>query len=584
MQWQHTPYTIPLVITASICVGLAVYIYRSRPAHGRTSFIAILSATAWWTIANTLELAAVEVNDKLFWTQCSYIGITALPGLWLIFALRYTGKSPFHIAWLAVEPVITVVLVWTNAFHNLIYTNVYLEHAGTFVGISVRHGPFFWVHALYSYVLLLWGLILLVRVVIRSPRIYKGQAITVLAGLLMPWAANAVYLAGWSPFPYLDLTPFAFSITGVSVFWGLLRFHLMDVLPVAHDRGIEEMQDGVIVLDDDNLLADINPAARQIVPKFDPGMLGKPAQEAFPGLLNHALESSQATVEVEIARESTNKVYEIRSSSLYDNQDRLTSRVLLLHEVTTFKAATEAAQAASQAKSDFLANMSHEIRTPLNAIIGFTELLEAQTFGELNDKQDRYVKNVLNSSRHLLDLINDILDFSRIEAGKLLLEEEPFLLRDILHNAMVGFEVPAREKGLALTHTIATDVPDVLVGDSGRLVQVLINLLGNAIKFTDAGSVSLTVSQKEQTDEDTTLQFEVHDTGMGISSDKQNIIFDAFSQVDTSTTREFGGTGLGLAISSQIVDMMNGKIWVQSEAQKGSRFYFTAQFKLKPSL
>ena len=223
--------------------------------------------------------------------------------------------------------------------------------------------------------------------------------------------------------------------------------------------------------------------------------------------------------------------------------------------------------------------MSHEIRTPLNAIIGFSEVLEDQTFGELNEKQDRYVQNVLNSSRHLLDLINDILDFSRIEAGKLQLDEEIFILHDTVQNALIGFEMRAQEKGLDLTHSIAENLPNMLIGDSGRLVQVLINLLGNAIKFTASGSVSLTVSQRAQTDLETVLYFEVADTGVGIPKEKQHTIFEAFSQADTSTNRQFGGTGLGLAISSQIVEMMNGHIWVESEVGKGSQFFFTATFK-----
>lgn len=168
-------------------------LYLSQSPDTRSHVIyCYLAATGWWTITNALELVFVDIDYKLFSTQASYFAITALPALWLVFALRYTGKSPFHIGWLFVEPAITVILVWTNTFHHLFYTDVYLEYAETFVGLTVQYGAFFWVHALYSYTLLLWGLVLLARVVFRSSRIYQGQAATVLAGLLMPWAANAV--------------------------------------------------------------------------------------------------------------------------------------------------------------------------------------------------------------------------------------------------------------------------------------------------------------------------------------------------------------------------------------------------------
>jgi signal transduction histidine kinase len=580
MQWQYTPYTLPLIISAAICAGLAIYVSRShRPAPGRRVFVVFMAATTEWALAYALEMASIGITAKQFWSNMTFIGVTAVPALWLLFVFRYIGRSPRLSLLLIIEPILTLLLVWTNPIHHLFYIQTQLVSTESFSVLAFEYGAAFWTHALYSYVLMLWGMGILLRVMVRSPKLYQGQIATSLAGMLMPWASNAVYLAGLSPFPFLDLTPFAFVLMDIALFWGLFRFHLMDVIPVARDRVIEQMQDGVIVLDADNRLVDINPTARQIVQKFDPSMIGKPVKEAFPNVFDISLQSSNKIVELEVTNEGARKVYEMRLSSLYDNQERLTSRIVLLHEITSFKAATEAAEAASKAKSDFLANMSHEIRTPLNAIIGFTEILEDQIFGTLNKKQNRYVQNVLNSSRHLLDLINDILDFSRIEAGKLELDDEIFILRETVQNAMIGFEMRAQERGLDLTCSIADNLPPMLVGDSSRLMQVLINLIGNAIKFTETGSVSLIVSQKTQTDLDTLLLFEVHDTGVGIPKDKHRTIFEAFSQADTSTARQFGGTGLGLAISSQIVDMMDGHIWVESEVGTGSQFFFTALFK-----
>lgn len=575
MQWQYTPYTLPLIISAAISAGLAIYVFRSdRPAPGRRVLVGFMLATSEWALTYALEMASVSLEAKHFWSNMTFAGITAVPAIWLLFVFRYKGRTQFSPFWLIVEPVLTVVLVWTNSAHQLMYTQVGLVPTEGFVVLQLAHGTYFWIHALYSYTLMMWGMVLLLRALIRSPRIYQGQVATSLAGMLMPWAANAIYLAGLSPFPFLDLTPFAFVLMNIALFWGLYRFHLMDVVPVARDRVIEEMQDGVIVLDADNRIVDVNPAARYIVEKFDAGMIGRPVGEALPGIFDIQLQSSTSTVEIELTHKDRRQVYEVRMSALYDRQDRLTSRILLLHEITTLKAATEVAEAASQAKSNFLANMSHEIRTPLNAVIGFSEVLEDQTFGNLNDKQERYVKNVLNGSRHLLELINDILDFSRIEAGKFQLAKEPFLLRDTVKHATVGFEIQAREKGLALNSTIDDQVPDVLVGDPGRLVQVLINLVGNAIKFTDSGSVSLRAFLKDKNESIATVTFEVSDTGVGIPKDKQVTIFEAFAQADTSATRQFGGTGLGLAISSQIVSMMGGLIGVESEDGNGSRFFF----------
>lgn len=324
-------------------------------------------------------------------------------------------------------------------------------------------------------------------------------------------------------------------------------------------------------------------------------VLGKTAAEVFQDQESASFESQDRQVltsgqlmeiheQFITTRDDKTRILHSKKLPIIDDNGKTSHLLGISEDITARKtaendliAAREAAEQASQAKSSFLANMSHEIRTPMNGIIGMTELALHTT---LSSEQREYLEAVKISADSLLRLINDILDFSKIEAGKLELVDMDFSLRDSIANAMTAVSVQAHSKDIELVYHIPPDIPDVVTGDPGRLNQILINLVGNSIKFTEKGEVVVDVKLESESDHELFLHFSIRDTGIGIPLEKQQKIFNAFEQADGSTTRKYGGTGLGLAVSSQLVQLMGGRIWLESEAGIGSVFHFTARLGL----
>jgi PAS domain S-box-containing protein len=459
--------------------------------------------------------------------------------------------------------------------------------------LDLTYGSMFWLNVVYTYLLLWLGTVLLARMLVRMSRTYRRQAIVSLIGVLTPWVGNVLYVAGVSQ---LDLTPVAFAIAGPVMIWGLFRYHLLDLVPVAQKAIIEGSPNGIVVLDARDRIVDLNPTAEEILDRPTSEMVGQPFDTEAWGFQIMNVDRREGHSEIYIPH--SQRTYELRTSPLRDQRGRLTGCVVTMYDVTRQKeteaallramvdaeearimaeAAQQAAEAANRAKSVFLANMSHELRTPLNAVLGFSQLM--RNAPNLTPEQRSNLEIIQHSGRHLLALINDVLDMSKIEAGEMTLEPEAFNLHDTLRVLDEIFSRQAEQKGLTVTFDPAPNLPRTIRADVSKLRQVLINLLDNAVKFVSEGGITVSVREKAASNtghgesDEMVLHFEVQDTGAGIAPGELDKLFKAFEQTESGRRSE-QGTGLGLPISREYVEMMGGELVVASEVGVGSCFSF----------
>ncbi len=347
MAWQYNPYMIPLVIGATVSAACAVYLWRRRNLSVVTGAIpatVLLLAAAEWALSYTLEMGSVALVTKVFWANVKYFGVVAVPFAWLCFSLQYTGREKWltrrHLTLLTIEPALTLLLIWTNDFHGLVWSNLRMAASGAFLYRVATHSTYFWLHILYSELLMFFGTILLFHRFIHASAIYRKRLFIILIGVLAPWVANTLYVTGLNPFPFLDLSPFGVSLTGLAITLALLRFRLLDILPVARGALIESMPDMVIVVDAENRIVYLNPAAQRAMGCTPSEAIQQQASRVlsnWPDLVEACQDVTDVHSEIVLGETGEKRSFDLRISPLRDKRDRIAGRLVVLRDITERK-------------------------------------------------------------------------------------------------------------------------------------------------------------------------------------------------------------------------------------------------------
>jgi PAS domain S-box-containing protein len=582
---QNTPYLIPWFISVALTFSMGVYAFRRRGHFASTPFIAMCFLATLWAFGYIFELGSTSLDVKFLAVKIEYIGIIGVPLAWTAFALSYSGHGEWltkrNITLALIFPILTLLMVWTTELHHAFFTEISTITDKTSGLLLIWNPPgwWFWLHAVYIYGILVFGTYFLIREYWNQRDVYRSQVIVNITAILLPWISNGIVVSRLIP---IDITSVMFSISILILGWGFMRYGLLNIVPIAHRAVFESISDAVIVLDPSMRIVELNPAALELFDLQVNAVIGKTFHEVFHTLIyldDTALKKHG--FHREIVLENAGK--SIRWLDLFVSALRELPRqnggwIITLRDVTDLKenesalaiARDEAVQANSF-KTQLLANVSHELRTPLGIIMGYTDLLVKKSYGEINDKQVDVLGKIRESTEYLEALVSGLLDQAQLDSGRLKLAERPFEIREVLGKTCNQLSVLAETKKLGFSSSISDDMPKYIVGDSQRMKQILVNLISNAIKFTETGSVNAKI-YRSGSDQ---WKMEVSDTGPGIPQNAIQSVFEPFKQLPEVNRIMRKGYGLGLSITQQLIRLMGGDIILESEVGKGTTFIAT---------
>lgn len=572
-------FSLTLLISGVGTLVMALLIFRRLGGIVRW-FGTVMMLVALWAFFYGLELSSLHMKDMMFWLYFEYIGISFLPAIFIIFIIKFIGHDNWlhktNLAIIFSVPVLTLLLMRTNNWHHLYYTSVVVDSSGPFPLLDVTPGIWYYVHTAYFYITLAIGMYLLISKFRKADAIYRRQNRSIIIAAIIPWSVHLLYMMDLRPLRHIDLTPYAFIITTCSIGFGLLRLKLFDIIPVARELIVEQMGEGVLVLDTQDRVIDSNPAMSRILPHYGKKIIGLQLDTLFPGDIDlHLLVKSRvnSTIEVTIRQPGTSEYYEVATTSLFEKDTVYSGIILLFRNITERKLANEKLKlqseellALNKLKDRLFSIVSHDMRSPL---MNLKEIITLTNEGSLTEAEFKsFLPTLARNIEHTSGLLENILYWSMNQLKGEVLNPQQFDLHITSNDKLELFRRIASEKGIRVENNIPENT--LVYADQNMIDLVLRNLIANSIKFCRKDDL-ITLTANKHTGY---IKVCVADTGVGISEANKARLFGS-ETFSTKGTGNEQGTGLGLMLCKEFVEKNRGTISIESTQGVGSCFCFT---------
>lgn len=568
--WQWNPAAPYFFLAAGIAYALSFYIWRLNLPRVKAWAIGTF-ASGCWAAGVGLDISSVTAEQKLIFVRVVYLSVTNTIFWWSIFAITYSNNEHWltkkTITALAIIPTLTALLVLTVPYHTLFYeTYELVREADNLTYLTKKYGPFFWLWVVYVYLALVAGSALLVRAVVRFPRLYQGQVFSLVLGVAIPLVFNVLYHLGFRPLGKTDIAPITTIVSYLVMAWGILRFRLWSAVPVAYDLVFRSVQSGVLIVDEMGRVLEINPSAEHILDCQKSEVMGKHLLAAFPhyvSLVEQFWKVREDKTEVNL----NGRNFETQIMPLHDRSGNPAGRIILLYDITERKKTLEEREELITELDAYAHTVAHDLKNPLTALIGYVELLEELEAEQNSEEIREPLARIGQNSRKMVSIIDELLILASVR-NKNEIERQPLAMKVIVQEALERLDDVVDPAEVTL---IIPEQWPVAMGYAPWIEEIWVNYMSNAVKYGGRPAV-VELGADEQT-RPGFIRFWVQDNGVGLTAAEREQLFRAFARLDQH--QKVQGHGLGLSIVQRIAEKLGGEVGVTSEAGRGSLFYFT---------